>query len=140
MKNYVHPEVLPEVLVETDWLAEHLNDPAVRLIDVHIDPALYEAGHILGAVFWNGFTTLLRPDYRVNFEKAAVEDLLARSGIGNDTRVIVYSDHSALGPWVFWFLKSVGHRDVRVLNGGRQKWIAEGRPLTTDLPSFPTTT
>ncbi len=126
----------PEVLVETQWLAEHLNDSQVRLLDVHIDPATYEIGHIPGAVFWNGLTTLLQSDYRVNFDTAAVEELFAQSGIANDTTVIVYSDQTAVAPWVFWFLKTVGHKDVRVLNGGRTKWVAEGRPLTTDVPSF----
>ena len=126
----------PEVLVETQWLAEHLNDSQVRLLDVHIDPATYEVGHIPGAVFWNGLTTLLQSDYRVNFDTAAVEELFAQSGIANDTTVIVYSDQTAVAPWVFWFLKTVGHKDVRVLNGGRTKWVAEGRPLTTDVPSF----
>ena len=128
------PYANPAVLVDTQWLAEHLNDPQVRILDVHIDPAAYEAGHIPGAVFWNGLTTLLRADYRVNFDTAAVEDLFAQSGIANDTTVVVYSDHAAVAPWVFWFLKTVGHNDVRVLNGGRKKWVAEGRPLTTDVP------
>ena len=135
MENYAHPEVL----VETEWVAEHLDDPQVRLIDTHIDPTSYEAGHIPGAVFWHGFETLLKSDYQVNFEKAAVEDLCGRSGIANDTTVIVYSEHSAIAPWVFWFLKSIGHEDVRVLNGGRKKWIADSHPLTTDPPTIAAT-
>ena len=111
----------PEVLVDTQWLAEHLNDPRVRILDIHIDPAPYEAGHIPGAVFWNGLTTLLQSDYRVNFDTVAVEKLFAQSGIANDTTVVVYSDHSAVAPWAFWFMKTVGHNDVRMLNGGYKK-------------------
>ena len=130
MVQYAHPEVL----VDSQWVAEHLSDRNIRIIDAHINPETYDAGHIPGAVFWNGFTTILQPDYRVNFDKGAVEALLSRSGIGNDTTIIVYSDHPAIAPWVLWYMKVFGHSDVRVLNGGRKKWLAEGRPLTTDLP------
>jgi thiosulfate/3-mercaptopyruvate sulfurtransferase len=131
MKDYAHPEVL----VDTQWVVEHLNDPKVRIVDTHIDPAMYESGHIPGAVLWNGVETLLTSDWRINFDKKSVEDLCGRSGIDNDTTVIAYSDHNAFAPWVFWFLKSVGHADVRVLNGGRKKWIADGYALTTELPT-----
>lgn len=123
----------PEVLVDTEWLAEHLDDSGVRLIDVHILTEPYETGHIPGAVFWNGFGTLLAPNYRTNFDTAHVEAMLGEAGIDNDTTVIVYSDHPALAPWVFWYLKTVGHADVRVLDGGSKKWMAEGRPMTTEV-------
>ena len=136
MEQYAHPEVL----VETEWVAEHLDDPKVRIIDTHIDPTSYEAGHIPGAVFWNGFETLLKPDWRINFDKDSIEELFSRSGIANDTTVIAYSDHNALAPWAFWFLKSIGHSDVRVLNGGRKKWIAGGHALSTDKPTVATAT
>ena len=135
MKDYAHPEVL----VDTQWVAEHLNDPQVRIVDAHIDPAPYKSGHIPGAVFWNGFETLLTPDWRINFDTDTVEQFCGRSGIDNDTTVIAYSDHSAIAPWVFWFLKSVGHDDVRVLNGGRKKWVADGHTLTTELPTVTAT-
>jgi thiosulfate/3-mercaptopyruvate sulfurtransferase len=137
MAEYAHPEVL----VDTQWVAAHLRDPNVRLLEVHLDPVStnpppYDAGHIPGAVFWNGLTTILQPDFRVNLDKAAVEALLSRAGIANDTTVIVYSDHPAVAPWVVWYLQLFGHADVRVLNGGRKKWIAEGRPLTAEIPVF----
>ena len=135
MKDYAHPEVL----VDTQWVAEHLTDPQVRIVDAHIDPAPYESGHIPGAVFWNGFGTLLKPDWSINFDKKSVEDFCGRAGIDADTTVIAYSDHSAVAPWVFWFLKSVGHADVRVLNGGRKKWVADGNPLTTEVPAVTAT-
>lgn len=141
MSNYAHPEVL----VEAQWVADHLRDPKVRILEVHLDPVStdappYNAAHIPDAVFWNGLATILRPDFRVNFDKTAVESLLSRSGIANDTTVIVYSDHPAVAPWVLWYLKSFGHHDVRVLNGGRKRWIAEGRPMTAGVPVIPPTT
>ena len=77
MKDYAHPEVL----VDTQWLAEHLDDPKVRIVDIHLDPTLYESGHIPGAVFWPAIGTLLKPDWQINFDTQSVEDLCARSGI-----------------------------------------------------------
>ena len=135
MKQYAHPEVL----VDPRWVAEHLSDPQVRIVDAHVDPAPYDSGHIPGAVAWNAFGTLLTPDWRMNFDRAAVEDLCGRSGIGHDTTVVACSEHNALAPWVFWFLKSVGHADVRVLDGGRKRWVADGRALTTEVPAVPAT-
>lgn len=131
VKDYAHPETL----VDTDWVAVHLHDPQVRIVDVHIDPTPYRSGHIPGAVFWNAPETLLKPDWSINFDRQSVEELCGRSGIANDTTVIAYSDHSAIAPWVFWFLRSVGHADVRVLNGGRKNWVADGHPLTTEEPT-----
>ena len=135
MTNYAHPEVL----VDPQWVADHLRDPTVRLIEVHLDPASthpppYETGHIPGAVLWNSLTTLLRPDFRLNDDKTAVEGLLSRSGVVNDTTVVLYSDHPAVAPWALWYLHLFGHRAVRVLNGGRKQWLAEGRPLTAEVP------
>lgn len=130
-KAYAHPEAL----VETDWVAAHLNDPRVRIVDAHFDPAPHQSGHIPGAVFWSGPGTLLKPDWSVNFDKESVEALCGRSGIANDTTVVACSDHGAMAPWVFWFLRSVGHADVRVLNGGRRKWVVDGHALTTEEPT-----
>lgn len=132
MNNYAYPEVL----VETQWVAENLTNPSLRFIEVDIDPSNYDAGHLPGAIFWNGLQTLLCSDYRVNFDKEAVENLLSRSGITNDTTIIVYSGQPAVAPWVFWFLKGFGHRDVRVMNGGRKKWLAEGHQVTTKNPTI----
>lgn len=129
LPQYAHPEAL----VDTQWVVAHLSDPKVRLVEADMTPQVYEAGHIPGAVFWNA-TDLLLSDQRTNFDPVAMEGLLARSGITNDTTVIAYGDHPAAGAWIFWLLKVFGHHDVRVLNGGRQKWIAEGRPLTTEPP------
>jgi thiosulfate/3-mercaptopyruvate sulfurtransferase len=134
MINYAHPEVI----VDTQWVADHLSDPNIRLIEVDPAPHAYEAGHIKGAVFWNAIADLMVLDGYNNFDPPAFEALLARSGITNDTTVIAYSDIPAGGAWIFWLLKVFGHRDVRVLNGGRRKWIAEERPLTTQSIVTPT--
>lgn len=126
---------MSEVLVDTQWVADHLSDPNVRLIEGDVVPQAYAAGHIPGAVFWNLFTDLMLPDQHLNFDPAAIEGLLSRSGITNDTTVIAYGDYPAVGGFIFWFLKVFGHRDVRVLNGARRKWVAEKRLLTADVPS-----
>jgi len=138
--NYAHPEVL----VDTQWVAEHLSDRAagtpchrkVRIIEADMDITAYNSGHIPGAVFWNAFTTIMQPDYRFNFDSSAFLELLARSGIANDTTVIIYSNHNAGANCAFWFLKVFGHNDVRVMNGGRKKWLAEKRPLSTEIPTI----
>ena len=121
------------VLVDTQWLDEHLNDPKVRVIAAEANPQLYNDAHIPGAVFWS-LTDLLLPDFRTNFDPASLEKLLSRSGISNDTTVIAYGSYPGTSGWIFWLLKVFGHDFVRVLNGGYQKWMAENRPLTTELP------
>jgi thiosulfate/3-mercaptopyruvate sulfurtransferase len=133
MADYAHPEAL----VETQWLAEHLDDPKVRVVEVDLNPVAYDSGHVPGAAFWNVLTTFVLPDFRTNLDRATAEELMARTGIGNDTTVVVYSNYIALAGWAFWFMKLFGHGDVRVLNGNRKKWLAEGRPLTTEEPALP---
>ncbi len=124
----------PEVLVDGQWLSDHLDDPNVRVVDIELDPARYDSGHLPGAVHWPALTTLLGPDFRTNFDADAVGLLLGRSGITNETIVVVCSDHRALGPWGFWFLQMIGHERVLVLDGGMEKWRSEGRPLSADAP------
>lgn len=119
--------------MDTEWLAAHLDDPGVVVIDIHLDPAHYDAGHIRGSVFWNATATLLQADYRPNFDSAHVASLLSSAGIANDTTVVVTSEHLGLAAWAYWYLKTVGHDDVRVLDGGHRKWMAESRPLTTEV-------
>lgn len=123
----------PSVLVDTQWLEEHLNDPNVRVIAAEVNPQLYNDAHIPGAVFWS-LTDLLLPDFRTNFDPASLEKLVSRSGISNDTTVIAYGSYPGTSGWIFWLLKVFGHDFVRVLNGGYQKWMAENRPVTTELP------
>ncbi|MEO1373188.1 MAG: sulfurtransferase [Cyanobacteria bacterium J06635_10] len=126
MSNYVHPEVI----VDTQWLDEHLNDENVCIVEVAVNPQAIPSEVIPRAVIWNPFTDLMLPDRRVNFDKANIEKLLSSSGIENSSTVIVYGELAAIGGWIFWLLKVFGHQDIRVLNGSRSKWIAEKRPLT----------
>ncbi len=133
MADYAHPESL----VSTDWVAEHGGDANVRLVEVDVDTSAYEAGHIQGAVGWNWQSQLQQSVRRDLVSKAEVEQLLGSSGIGNDTTVILYGDNNNwFAAWAFWQLKYYGHKDVRLMNGGRVKWEAEGLPLTTDVASY----
>lgn len=131
MTGYAHPEVL----VDTQWLADHLNYPRVRVVECDGTESAYEGSHIAGAVFWNAYKDILLPNLRVNIDKTAAAELFARSGIGNDTIVVLYSNSLSATGLAFWYLKLFGHRDVRLLNGSRKKWLAEGRPLTAESPT-----
>ncbi|HLG51356.1 MAG TPA: sulfurtransferase [Chloroflexota bacterium] len=135
--SYAHPEVL----VETQWVADHLSDPNVRIIEVDVDTAAYETGHIPGAVAWNWQTDLSDRVRRDLIPKAELERLLGRIGATRDTTLVLYGDNNNwFAAWAFWQLKIYGHRDARLMNGGRKKWIAENRPLDTSVPTFTPTT
>ena len=126
----------PNTLVSTDWVAARGGDAGVRLVEVDVDAAAYEQGHIAGAVGWDWSSQLQDTLSRDIISKSEMEELLGASGIGNDTTVILYGDNNNwFAAWAFWQLKIYGHNDVRLMNGGRAKWEAEGRPLTTDAPS-----
>ena len=129
MNNYAHPEAL----VSTQWLAEHLHDNNLQIVEVDMTPESYQSAHIPGAIFWNIFTDLLNPDLSQNLETNAIEALLSRSGITPETTVIAYGSYPGTGAWILWLLKLFGHDNVRVLNGGHQKWIAEGHPVAADF-------
>jgi thiosulfate/3-mercaptopyruvate sulfurtransferase len=135
--GYVHPEVV----VSTEWLAEHLNDPTVRIVESDEDVLLYETGHIPGAVKIDWHTDeqdQLRRDF---VDRAGFERLAASRGIANDTTVVFYGDRNNwYATYTFWLFRLYGHTDLRVLNGGRAKWEAEGRPLVKEVPSYPATT
>ena len=126
----------PGVLVDTQWLANRLNDPNIRLVEVDMSPEPYQDARIPGAVFWNIFTDLLLPDLHMNLEVSSIERLLSRSGITNETTIVAYGSDPGTGAWIFWLLKLFGHRDIKVLNGGHKKWIAEGRPVVAELSTF----
>lgn len=129
MADYAHPEVL----VSTSWAAEHLSDPRVRLIEVDVDTSAYDQGHIPGAVGWNWQTQLQDGVRRDLLDKAAWEALLSKSGVANDTTIVLYGDNNNwFAAYAFWQLKYYGHEDVRLLNGGRKKWLEEKRALTKD--------
>lgn len=126
----------PNTLVSTDWVAAHGGDAGVRLVEVDVDATAYEQGHIAGAVGWDWSSQLQDTLSRDIISKSEMEALLGASGIGNDTTVILYGDNNNwFAAWAFWQLKIYGHGDVRLMNGGRAKWEAEGRPLTTAAPS-----
>lgn len=126
----------PNTLVSTDWVAARGGDAGVRLVEVDVDATAYEQGHIAGAVGWDWSSQLQDTLARDIISKSEMEALLGASGIGNDTTVILYGDNNNwFAAWAFWQLKIYGHNDVRLMNGGRAKWEAEGRPLTTDAPT-----
>ena len=126
----------PNALVDTEWVAQNLDPPGVRLVEVDVDTAAYEQGHAPGAVGWNWKSQLQESVVRDVVEKSEFEKLLGESGIGNDTRVILYGDNNNwFAAWAYWQLKYYGHENVQLMNGGRAKWLAENRPTTTDVPS-----
>lgn len=131
MGSYKHPEVL----VSTEWVAKNLDTPGLRLVEVDVDTTSYDKGHIPGAVGWNWQTQLQDGVRRDLIEREALEELLGKSGISNDTTVLLYGDNNNwFAAYAFWQLKYYGHENVRLIDGGRKKWIAEGRALTTDAP------
>lgn len=131
MPDYAHPEVL----VSTDWVAQRLNDPKIRLVEVDVDTTAYGQGHILGAVGWNWQSQLQDLVRRDILNKAQFEKLMSDSGIDSDTTLVLYGDNNNwFAAYAFWQCRIYGHQDVRLMNGGRRKWLEEKRPLTTDLP------
>lgn len=135
-KGYAHPEAL----VDADWVQAHLADPNVRLIEVDVDTAAYEQGHIPGAVGFNWQRELQDQVVRAPVSKEQLEALLGRAGVSNDTTIVLYGDNNNwFAAWAFWILKYYGHRDVRLLDGGRVKWLADKREITTEVPSYPRT-
>ena len=126
----------PNSLVSTDWVAEHGSEANVRLVEVDVDTAAYDQGHIAGAVGWNWQSQLQTTLQRDVISKEGLEQLLGSSGISNDTTIILYGDNNNwFAAWAFWQLKMYGHQDVKLMNGGRVKWTAENRPVTTEVPS-----
>jgi len=136
MADYAHPDVL----VDTDWVAAHLDDPKVRLLESNEDVLLYETGHIPGALKLDWVGDLNDPVVRDYLDKGHFEQLLSRLGIANDTTVVFYGDkNNWWATYALWVFKLFGHQDSRILNGGRKKWIDEGHPLTKEVPSYPQT-
>ncbi len=136
MSEYAHPEVL----VSTDWLEQHRTDPKVRVVEVDVDTAAYNEGHVPGAIAWAWNTQLADQTRRDILSKEQLEKLFSDSGISNDTTLVLYGDNNNwFAAWAFWQAKIYGQRDVRIVNGGRKQWIAEGRELTTEVPSVPHT-
>jgi thiosulfate/3-mercaptopyruvate sulfurtransferase len=127
--HYAHPEVL----VETDWVAAHSKDANLRLIEVDVDTSAYDQGHIAGAVGWNWQTQLQDQIRRTLTSKSQFEALCSEAGITPETAVILYGDNNNwFAAWALWQFNYYGHKNVKLMNGGRKKWVLENRPLTTD--------
>ncbi|MBI3972192.1 MAG: sulfurtransferase [Chloroflexi bacterium] len=127
-------------LVSTQWVAEHLNDPNVRLVEVDVDTTAYEQGHIRNAIGWNWQTQLEDTVRRDLPTKEAWERLLGNSGIGNDTKIVFYGDNNNwFAAFAYWIAKIYGHQDAALMNGGRKKWELDGRELVKEVPSSPAT-
>ncbi len=125
-----------DALVSTGWLADHLSQPGYRLIEVDVDPAAYESGgHIEGAIGWNWKQDLQDPTVRDLASREALARKLGESGVEPDTTVLLYGDNNNwFAAYAYWALKYYGHDRVKLVNGGRVKWEAEGRPYTTEAP------
>ena len=129
----------PEVLVETDWLAAHLEDPKLRVAEVDYDPtANYALGHVPGAVLFDWRRDINDPVRRDLLSPAALTELFRRAGIDDDSTVVLYGDfNNWFAAFAFWAFTYYGARRLRLLNGGRKKWIAEDRPMTKEVPRPP---
>lgn len=126
----------PEVLVDTAWVEKNREAANVRVFEVDEDVLLYEQGHIPGALKLDWLTELQRPDIRDFIDEAGFAALMAEKGVNNDTTVILYGDKSNWwAAYAFWFFKYNGHHDVRLMNGGRQKWVDEQRALSSEVPT-----
>ncbi|MHA3773793.1 sulfurtransferase [Verrucomicrobiota bacterium sgz303538] len=134
LSQYAHPEVL----VSTDWLAEHLNDPNLRIVESNEDVLLYDTGHIPGAVHIDWRLDLQDPVIRDYVTPEAFADLCARNGITPETTCVFYGDKSNWWAcYALWAFRLFGHKNVKILDGGRDKWIKEGRALTKEKPQYP---
>ena len=132
MQQYSHPEAL----VSTEWVAAHATDKNVRVAEVDVDTKAYDEGHVPGAIAWAWNTQLCDTVRRDILSREQFEDLMSSSGITPDTTLVIYGDNNNwFAAWAFWQAKIYGHRDVRLMNGGRKKWLAEGRELATNVPS-----
>jgi thiosulfate/3-mercaptopyruvate sulfurtransferase len=138
MSEYAHPEVL----VSTDWVKENLGKPGIKLVEIDVDTKAYEAGHIPGAIGFNWQTQLQDQVKRDIISKEAFEKLIGGAGISPTDTVIVYGDNNNwFAAYGFWLFKIYGHKDVRLMNGGRVKWLNESdKQMTTDLPKITPTT
>jgi thiosulfate/3-mercaptopyruvate sulfurtransferase len=137
MQSYAHPETL----VSTAWIAEHATDPGIRVVEVDVDTKAYQEGHIPGAIAWAWNSQLCDTVRRDILSKQQFEELMASSGITPDATLVIYGDNNNwFAAWALWQAKIYGHRDVRLMDGGRKKWLAEGRELSTEAPQVKPTT
>ena len=134
-------EYANDVLVETEWLAEHLDDDSIRIVEVDENPALYAEAHIPGAIGFDWKEDLQDPVRRDFLDAEAFGELMGSRGISNDHTVILYGDRNNwFAAYTYWYFRYYGHDRVKLVNGPREKWIAEGRETTTEVPSHPPAT
>jgi thiosulfate/3-mercaptopyruvate sulfurtransferase len=136
MAEYAHPEVL----VSTEWVASHFSDPQVRVAEVDVDTKAYNEAHVPGALGWAWNTQLCDTLRRDILSQEQFEALMSSSGVTPDTTLVIYGDNNNwFAAWALWQAKIYGHPDVRLMNGGRKKWLAEGREVSTNAPVIPQT-
>ena len=132
MSDYAHPEVL----VSTEWVSQHAQDANVRVVEIDVDTKAYQEGHVPGAIAWAWNTQLCDTVRRDILSKEQFEKLMSASGVGNDTTLVLFGDNNNwFAAWALWQAKIYGHSDVRIMNGGRKKWLAEGRETSLESPS-----
>jgi thiosulfate/3-mercaptopyruvate sulfurtransferase len=125
-----------DVLVSTSWVADNLNNPKVKLIEVDVDTSQYDEGHAPGAVGFNWTSQLQDQTRRDIISKEQLEQLLSDAGVGNDDTIVLYGDNNNwFAAYAFWLLEMYGHKDLKLMDGGRKKWVDENRPTTKDVPS-----
>ena len=133
MSEYAHPEIL----VSTEWVEAHAGDPKIRVVEVDVDTKAYEEAHVENAIGWNWQSQLCDTVRRDVIPKADLEKLLGETGITPETTIVLYGDNNNwFACWAFWQLRMYGHSNLRLMNGGRKKWLSEGRVLTAQMPSF----
>ena len=136
MAQYAHGKTL----VSTQWVADNLHNPKVRLVEVDVDTAAYEVAHAPGAVGWHWKQDLETSLQRDIASREQIEELCPRAGIANDTTIVFYGDNNNwFAAYAYWLFKYYGHEDCRIMNGGRKRWLEEGWPTTTEVPSYPRT-
>ncbi len=130
----------PQVLVSTDWVAARLGDRNIRIVEVDVDTEAYAQGHVPGAIAWSWKTQLCDTVRRDILSREQFEELMSSSGVTNETTLVLYGDNNNwFAAWAFWQAKIYGHPQVRLMDGGRKKWLAEGRPLSHEVPTYPRT-
>ena len=130
----------PDLLVSTDWVVQHLNDASIRVVESDEDVLLYDLGHVPGAVKIDWHTDLQDQTMREFISSEHFAALMSRFGIGNDTTVVFYGDkNNWWAAYAYWFFRYNGHKNLKIMNGGRKKWVDEGRELSKDVPAYAAT-
>ena len=126
-----------DVLVDTQWVEDHLSDDSIRIVEVDENPALYAEAHIPGAIGFDWKKDLQDQVKRDFLGPEEFGELFGSRGISNDHTIVLYGDRNNwFAAYTYWYLKYYGHDDVKLVNGPREKWIAEGRPTSTDVPAY----